>query len=89
MDYAKLIKETVEELLAVEQRQKQGLLRDRVRFVRLLKAEVVKTQRQAGEQIGLKERQSRDSGTPIKIRAWRGCYLTPIEVRLVNFPPLR
>lgn len=58
MDYAQLIKETLEALLQVEQQQKQALLRDRVRFIRLLKAGVVKSQRLAGEQIGLKERQS-------------------------------
>jgi transposase len=58
MDYAKLIKETVEALLEVEQQQKQALLRDRVRFIRILKAGEVKSQRLAGEQIGLKERQS-------------------------------
>jgi transposase len=58
MEYVKLIKESVEELQALEQRQKQALLRDRVRFIRLLKVGAVKSQRLAGEQIGLKERQS-------------------------------
>jgi transposase len=58
MDYAKLIKESVEALQALEQRQKQALLRDRVRFIRLLKAGQATSQRLAGEQIGLKERQS-------------------------------
>lgn len=58
MDYAKLIKESIEELQALEQRQKQAMLRDRVRFIRLLKTGQVKSQRLAGEQIGLQERQS-------------------------------
>lgn len=58
MDYAKLIKESAEELQTLEQKQKQALLRDRVRFIRLLKAGQVKSQRLAGEQIGLQERQS-------------------------------
>jgi transposase len=58
MDYAKLIREKVEELLKLEHQQKQALLRDRVRFIRLLKAGAVTSQRLAGEQIGLKERQS-------------------------------
>ncbi len=43
MDYAKLIKATLEELLQVEQQQKQALLRDRIRFIRLLKAGGVKS----------------------------------------------
>ena len=58
MDYEKLIEESVQELIAFEEKQKQALIRDRVRFVRVLKTGQAKSQRLAGEQIGLKERQS-------------------------------
>jgi transposase len=58
MDYEKLIKESAQELLCLEQQQKQAILRDRVRFVRLLKTGQANTQTVAGEHIGLKQRQS-------------------------------
>lgn len=58
MDYAKLIKESVEQLSALEQSQKQAMLRDRVRLIKLLKTRAAKSQRLAGKQIGLQECQS-------------------------------
>jgi hypothetical protein len=58
MEYAKMLKESVEVLLELEQKQKQALHRDSVGFIRLLKAGQATSQRLAGEQIGLKEHQS-------------------------------
>jgi transposase len=79
MDYAKLIKETVEELLEVEQRQKQALLRDRVRFIRLLKAEAARSQRLAGEQIGLKERHSQQLWHTYRNKGIQGLLSYPYQ----------
>lgn len=58
MDYLNLISESVEELATLEKSQSQALLRDRLRFVRLLKSGQASSQRQAGQLIGLQERQS-------------------------------
>jgi transposase len=79
MDYAKLIKEKVEALLEVEQQQKQALLRDRVRFIRLLKAGVAKSQRLAGEQIGLKERQSQRLWYSYRNKGMQGLLSYPYQ----------
>jgi transposase len=56
--YEDQIKESVEQLLSVEQSQKQGRLRDRVRFVRFLKKGRATTQQKAGELVGISSRQS-------------------------------
>lgn len=58
LHYQELIKEEVTELLRVEKEQQQARIRDRVRFIRLLKEGTAQTQRQAGELVGLKLRQS-------------------------------
>ena len=58
INYQEIIKEEVEELLLLEKGQKQARLRDRVRFIRLLKEGSAQTQQQAGELVGLKLRQS-------------------------------
>lgn len=79
MDYTNLIKETGEELLAYEQQQKQGLLRDRIRFMGLLQAGAVKSQRLAGEQIGLKERQSQRLWHSYKNKGIQGLLSYPYK----------
>lgn len=58
MDYPHLISESEEELARLEKSQLQALLRDRLRFVRLLKSGQASSQGQAGQFIGLQERQS-------------------------------
>lgn len=58
INYEETIKESVAELLVLEKEQKQARLRDRVRFVRYLKAGQAKTQPEAGAMIGLQRRQS-------------------------------
>lgn len=58
IDYPALIREEVSDLLRVEKEQQRALIRDRVRFIRLLKAGTAQTQQQAGELVGLKRRKS-------------------------------
>lgn len=58
LNYRELIRESEEELLTLERRQTQGILRLRVRFLRLLKSGECPTQAQAGERIALGPRQS-------------------------------
>ena len=63
MDYASKIKEDIEILLEFEKKCSLALLRDRVRFIRLLKTAEAGTQAAAGKVIGLSERQAQ--------RLWR------------------
>jgi transposase len=79
MEYSKKIKESLEELLELEQKQKQALLRDRVRFIRLLKAGQAPGQRFAGEQIGLKERQSQRLWHSYKNKGMAGLLAYPYK----------
>lgn len=58
INYQEKIKESVGELVILEKAQKQARQRDRIRFVRYLKAGQAKTQPQAGAMIGLQRRQS-------------------------------
>jgi transposase len=58
IDYSKAIKESGAELLDLERKEHHSLLRDHVRFLRLLKTGVCHTQAEAGRFIGLKPRAS-------------------------------
>jgi transposase len=58
LDYRKAIKETEQQLLTLERHQSRALLRDRMRFLRLLKSGACPSQAKAGQQIGLKVRAS-------------------------------
>jgi transposase len=53
IDYPKAIKETLEDLLQREREQSMAFVRDRIRFLRLLKSGRCSSQGQAGELIGL------------------------------------
>lgn len=53
LDYRKAIKESEKQLFALERRQTKALLRDRMRFLRLLKSGECPSQAQAGAAIGL------------------------------------
>ena len=53
LDYRKAIKESEQQLLEAERHQSQALLRDRARFLRLLKSGACSSQAQAGKHIGL------------------------------------
>lgn len=52
IDYQALIKEEPDELLRLEKEQKQSRLRDRIRYIRLLKEGTARTQQQAGTLVG-------------------------------------
>ena len=58
LDYRKAIKESEQQLLALERHQSHALLRDRMRFLRLLKSGACPSQAKAGKYIGLKVRAS-------------------------------
>jgi transposase len=58
IDYPKVIKETEKELLGREREQSKAFVRDRIRFLRLLKTGRCSSQGQAGELIGLCSRSS-------------------------------
>ncbi len=58
LDYHKAIKESEQQLLALERHQSHALLRDRMRFLRLLKSGACPSQAKAGKYIGLKVRAS-------------------------------
>lgn len=63
MDYGLKIIEAPELLLETEKKCSLAIVRDRVRFIRLLKSGEAKTQSAAGSAIGLSERQAQ--------RLWR------------------
>jgi hypothetical protein len=58
VNYGELIKESEEQLLTLERKQTKGILRRRVRFLRLLKSGACTTQAQAGRRIAVNQRQS-------------------------------
>lgn len=58
LDYSKAIKEPEKLLRNLERHQRKALLRDRVRFLRLLKSGECTSQAKAGQYIGLKLRAS-------------------------------
>lgn len=58
MNYAALIYQTEDELRAFERAQTRADDRDRVRFLRYLKTHQARSQRAAGELLGVGERQS-------------------------------
>ena len=53
LQYAKVIKEPVSKLLDLERKQTKALLRDRMRFLRVLKSGESTSQAQAGRVIGI------------------------------------
>ena len=58
LDYRKAIRETEGQLSELERHQRHALLRDRMRFLRLLKSGECPSQAKAGKYIGLKLRAS-------------------------------
>lgn len=58
LDYQKVIKETESVLQRLEKGQASALLRDRMRFLRLLRSGECQSLAEAGKQIGLKRRAS-------------------------------
>lgn len=58
MDYSSLIKETEAELTELERKQSLATNRDRIRFLKILKTQQATGQAQAGQAIGLGQRQA-------------------------------
>lgn len=58
LDYGVLIKETLEELRALQRRQSRSLAKRRLRFLIVLKSGACTSQAAAGRHIGIKERAS-------------------------------
>jgi len=58
MNYSSRITQSVDELQQIEAQQKLTRQRDRIRFLRLLKVGKARSQKQAGQAIGLALRQS-------------------------------
>ncbi|MBD0299922.1 MAG: hypothetical protein ICV82_06625 [Nitrososphaera sp.] len=58
IDYPSAIEETLKVLVRKEREQSKAFVRDRIRFLRLLKSGKCATQTQAGELIGLRARSS-------------------------------
>jgi transposase len=58
LDYRKAIKESEEQLWELERQQSKALLRDRMRFLRLLKSGACPSQAKAGKAIALRLRAS-------------------------------
>ena len=98
--YQKAIKETTSRLKKIEKEQRESTLRDRVRFLRLLKSGEVKTQKEASEKIGISERQGQRNWEKYKklglsglITPWNkggGCLLytspSPRDATLSRMP---
>ncbi len=76
MNYQAEIKETVEELRQLEKETKDLKGRDRVRFLRLLKIGAASSQKQAGNLIGIKIRQSQ--------RLWQRYQAVVVEEFIKN-----
>ena len=57
LSYVEKIKESVAEIKKIEKRQTDSILRDRVKFIRFLKHGEAKTQKEASDLIGVRERQ--------------------------------
>jgi transposase len=58
LNYQDIIKESAESLLQTERQQIKAFLRDRIRFIRLLKSGECSSQKEAGKLIGISLRES-------------------------------
>lgn len=77
LSYSEAIKEKVETLKKEERCQTDSLLRDRVRFIRLLKEGSALTQKEASEQIGISERQGQRNWRQYKEQGLEGLIQAP------------
>ena len=77
LDYRKAIQETEQRLFTLERSQTKALLRDRMRFLRLLKSGECTSQAQAGRLIGLKLRASEKLWRKYRERGIEGLLTYP------------
>jgi len=66
LSYKERIKESTIDLKKIEKEQTESTLRDRVRFLRLLKSGEAKTQKEASEKLGISERQGQRNWSKYK-----------------------
>ena len=79
LDYRQAIKESEPQLLSVERRQSYALLRDRMRFLRLLKSGECPSQAKAGKQIGLGLRGSEKLWKKYRTEGLQGLLTYPYQ----------
>jgi transposase len=77
IEYSKVIKESAKKLRCLEKQQHKAFVRDRIRFLWLLKSGRCASQIETGELIGLRPRSSQ--------RLWQQYQSRGIEV-LLNYP---
>jgi transposase len=76
MDYTTAITEELSFLVEQERKAGKAIIRDRIRFLRLLKSGQCQSQRAAGQAIGLKERQSQRLWQIYRLQGYRS-LVTP------------
>ena len=79
LDYRKAIKESEAQLRELERGQSKALLRDRMRFLRLLKSGECTSQAAAGRQVGLKLRASEKLWSKYCTEGLRGLLAYPYK----------
>ena len=79
LDYRKAIPESEEQLFELERHQSYALLRDRMRFLRLLKSGECCSQAKAGKSIGLKLRASEKLWKKYRVEGLDGLLTYPYQ----------
>jgi transposase len=81
LNYSKAIKEQAQQLFALERKQSKALLRDRMRFLRLLKSGECYSQAQAGKAIDLGLRGAEKLWKKYKLEGLAGLLTYPYQGR--------
>jgi transposase len=89
LDYPKAIKESAQQLFTLERAQTKALLRDHVRFIRLLKSGECTTQAQAGKAIGLGLRGAEKLWKKYTQEGIKGLLIYPYKGRKEKLPELQ
>ena len=79
LDYRKVIQESEQQLVDLERNQTYALLRDRMRFLRLLKSGACPSQAKAGKYIGLGLRASEKLWNKYTTEGLKGLLLYPYK----------
>lgn len=77
ISYQETIKESTSELRKLEKLQTDSVLRDRVRFIHVLKKGAAKTQKEAAAQIGVGQRQGQRNWRLYKEQGLKGLIKPP------------
>jgi transposase len=81
LNYSKAIKESAQQLFVLERKQTKALLRDRMRFLRLLKSGEYCSQARAGKAIGLGLRGAEKLWKKYKVAGLQGLLTYPYKGR--------